>query len=152
MCEPGDPPRATLLFFGNVGCSHCQSIFGHLLEIQSQLRGEGLDPTMAFVQLKDYECTAAQVASTFPSHSGPVLKDTVSDGMWDAYHADWYEVKIIDMRGCLSAFFAPPDTTSMISGGDLLTAGRQVKEAWRSAMTGACHALVDAGQATESTP
>jgi hypothetical protein len=152
VCEPSDPPRATLLFFGNVGCSHCQSILGQLLEIQSQLRKEGFDPTMAFVQLKTYDYTAKTdiVASTFPEHQGPVLQDTDSGNMWDAYKADWYEVKIIDTHGCLSAFFASPETMSMISGGRLLTSGTQVKEAWISAMGNECHALVDAGVAPPS--
>jgi hypothetical protein len=148
VCEPSDPPRAALLFFGNVGCSHCQAIFGQLLEIESQLRGEGLDPTLAFVQLKDYDTTGAQVAATFPGHRGPVLQDTVSDDMWGAYGADWYEVKVVDMHGCLSAFFAPPDTMGLLSEGRLLTTGILVKDAWRSAMSSECHVLADAGLAS----
>jgi hypothetical protein len=150
VCEPSDPPRATLMFFGNVGCSHCQSIFGQLLEIESQLRGEGLDPTLAFVQLKDWDCTGAEVTSTFPTHRGPVLQDTEKDKMWDAYGADWYEVKIIDTHGCLSAFFASPETYDLISGGQLKTTGSLLKQAWISAMGNECHVLVDAGVATGS--
>jgi hypothetical protein len=152
VCEPSDPPRASLLFFGNVGCSHCQGIFGQLLEIESQLRGEGLDPTLTFVQLKDYDTTGAQVTATFPEHRGPVLKDTASDDMWGAYGADWYEVKILDTHGCLSAFFAPPDTMGLLSEGRLLTAGILVKAAWRSAMSSECHVLADAGLASGNAP
>jgi hypothetical protein len=144
LCEPS-VPTATLMFFGNLGCSHCQSIFSQLLEIESQLRSEKLDPTLAFVQLNTWDYTGEQAASTFPTHRGPVLQDTTSTNLWDLYGADWYEVKIIDTHGCLSAFFAPPDTMNLVSSGDLTTAGTLVKEAWRSAMSSECHVLPDAG-------
>jgi hypothetical protein len=152
VCEPSDPTRATLLFFGNVGCSHCQAIFDQLLEIQSQLRGEGLDPTLAFVQIKNFDPTGAQVATTFPQHRGPVLKDTASDDMWGAYGADWYEVKILGAHGCLSALFAPPDTMGLYADGRLQTTGILIREAWRSAMSSECHVLADAGVATGNAP
>lgn len=144
VCEPTDPPRATAMFFGNLGCSHCQNIFSQLLQLESQLRGEGLDATLAFVQLNTWDYTGEQVTSTFPSHRGPVLQDTTSTNLWDAYGADWYEVKILDTHGCLSAFFAPPDTMNLISSGELTTAGALLKEAWRSAMSSECHVLPDA--------
>lgn len=144
VCEPSDPPRATAMFFGNVGCSHCQNIFSQLLEIESQLRSEGLDATLAFVQLNTWDYTGEQVTSTFPTHRGPVLQDTTSTNLWEVYGADWYEVKIIDTHGCLSAFFAPAETMNLISSGHLTTAGTRMKEAWRSAMSSECHVLPDA--------
>lgn len=147
-CQPG--PRASVLFFGNVGCSHCQHIFGQLLDMEAQLRREGFDPTLAFVQLKDWSYTGAQVTATFPTHQGPVLQDTASDDMWGAYSADWYEVKIIDSHGCLSAFFASPDTMNLMSSGRLQTSGSKVMEAWRSAMGADCHVLPDAGLSSGS--
>jgi hypothetical protein len=152
VCEPGEPPRATLLFFGNVGCSHCQNIFGQLLSIESQLRDEGFDPTLAFVQLKDWSYTGDEVTSTFPKHRGPVLLDTAVANFWDAYGADWYQAKIIDSHGCLSAFFAPPETQNLISDGRLLAAGTLLKDAWISAMGNECHALADAGVGVGSGP
>jgi hypothetical protein len=152
VCEPASPPRAIALFFGNVGCSHCQSIFGNLLLIEEQLRGEGLDPQLAFVQLKDQTYTGEQVTSTFPTHKGPVLQDTgegsSTDGkFWGSYGASWYDVKIIDSYGCLSAFFTSDDTMGLMAGGELQAAGILVKDAWRAAMGSECHALPDAGAA-----
>jgi hypothetical protein len=149
VCEPSAPPRATLLFFGNIGCSHCQNIFGNLLLIESQLRSEGFDPVLVFVQLKTYSYTADEVRSTFPTHTGPVLQDTASEDMWGIYGADWYDVKIIDSHGCLSAFFASPDTENLISGDRLQTTGRLLTEAWSRAMGSECLALPDAGSADE---
>jgi hypothetical protein len=152
VCEPKAPPRATALFFGNIGCSHCQSIFGNLLVIESQLRSEGFDPTLVFVQLKDQTYTAAQVTSTFPTHTGPVLQDTGSEDMWGIYGADWYEVRIIDSHGCLSAFFASSDTQDLISAGELQASGRLLKDAWRAAMGTECPAPPDAGLSDEVGP
>ena len=152
VCEPCAPPRATLLFFGNVGCSHCQVIFGNLLLIESQLRSEGFDPVLVFAQLSDFTYTGDQVTSTFPTHTGPVLQDladadAASENIWTIYGADWYEVKIIDSHGCLSAFFGPGDTQNLISGGQLQASGKLVTEAWRAAMGSECHTLPDAGAA-----
>ncbi len=152
VCEPNVPPRATLLFFGNIGCSHCQNIFGNLLLIGSQLRSEGLDPTLVFVQLKDQSYTGAEVTSTFPTHKGPVLQDTTTEDLWGVYSADWYDVRIIDSRGCLSAFFASPDTQNLIAAGELQAPGKLLKDAWRSAMGTECHAPPDAGLADEVGP
>jgi hypothetical protein len=144
VCEPSTPARAALLFFGNVDCSHCQNIIANLLVIQSQLRGEGLDPLLVFVQLKTFTYSPDHVKATFPTHTGPVLQDTDSDDVWGAYGADWYQVKIIDSHGCLSAFFAPPDTEYLMSGGQLKAPGEQLKDAWRASMGSDCHALSDA--------
>jgi hypothetical protein len=145
VCEPSTPPRAALLFFGNVGCSHCQSIVANLLVIQSQLQSEGLDPLLVFVQLKTFTYTPDQVKTTFPTHTGPVLQDTNGDDAWGAYGADWYQVKLIDSHGCLSAFFAPADTENLMSGGQLQAAGQRLKDAWRAALGSDCHATFDAG-------
>jgi hypothetical protein len=152
VCEPSSPPRPTLLFFGNVGCSHCQSIFGSLLTIESQLQSEGYDPTLVFVQLMDWTYTPEEVASTFPTHKGPVLQDTSSENLWKTYAAEWYDVKIIDAHGCLSAIFGDPDTQNLQFNGELYSVGKLVKEAWRSAMDGACHAPIDAGLSDEVGP
>jgi hypothetical protein len=152
VCEPGAPPRPALLFFGNVGCSHCQSIFGSLLTIESQLQSEGYDPTLVFVQLMDWTYTGEEVASTFPTHKGPVLQDTSSENLWSTYAAEWYDVKIIDTHGCLSAIFGDPDTQNLQFNGELYTVGKLVKEAWRSAMDGACHPPIDAGLSDEVGP
>jgi hypothetical protein len=152
VCEPGDPPRAAALFFGNVGCSHCQSIFGNLLTVESQLRSEGFDPRLVFVQIKTFTFTGVEVQSTFPTHTGPVLQDTDSGDMWGIYGADWYEVKIIDSHGCLNAFFTAPDTMSLISNGELQEPGKLLADAWREAMGSACHAVPDAGFADEVGP
>jgi hypothetical protein len=149
VCEPGAPPRPALLFFGNLGCSHCQSIFGNLLVIESQLQSEGYDPTLVFVQLMDFTYTGEEVASTFPTHQGPVLQDTSSENMWSTYAAHWYDVRIIDTRGCLSAIFVDPDTQNLLSNGELQATGSLVKDAWRSAMGSECHAPIDAGLADE---
>jgi hypothetical protein len=151
-CEPGAPPRATALFFGNVGCSHCQTIFGNLLLIESQLRSEGFDPILVFVQLKDWTYTGDQVISTFPTHRGPVLQDTASEDMWGTYGANWYDVKLIDSHGCLSAFFASTETQGLISDGELRSPGRLLKDAWRAAMGRECHAAPDAGLSAEAGP
>jgi Cys-rich repeat protein len=145
VCEPGAPARATALFFGNVGCSHCQHIFGNLLLIESELRSEGFDPMLVFAQLATYTHTGEEVASTFPTHTGPVLQDTANEDMWRLYGADWYEVKIIDAHGCLSAFFNPIDTMNLIADGQLQASGTLLKDAWRSAMGGECHPMPDAG-------
>jgi len=149
VCEPSASPQATVLFFGNVGCSHCQNIFGNLLLIESQLRSEGFAPMLAFVQLKDYSYTGDQVTSTFPTHKGPVLQDTAGEDMWGSYGANWYDVKIIDSRGCLSAFFAEPDTQNLISDGEIQAPGKLLKDAWRAAMETECHAPPDAGSDAE---
>jgi hypothetical protein len=150
VCEPGAPPQATVLFFGNVGCSHCQIIFGNLLLIESQLRSEGFAPMLAFVQLKDYSYTGDQVTSTFPTNKGPVLQDTASEDMWGIYGASWYDVKIIDSHGCLSAFFAERDTQNLISDGEIQAPGKLLKDAWRAAMGTECHAPPDAGADAEA--
>jgi hypothetical protein len=147
VCEPGASPYTAALFFGNVGCSHCQHIFGDLLRIQAQLHDEGLTPTLVFVQLASFTPSGNEVASTFPSHTGPVLQDTDSEDMWHTYGADWYQVKIIDSYGCLSAFFTSPDTLNLVSGGQLQATGKLLKDAWRSATTAECHAMNDAGTA-----
>jgi hypothetical protein len=139
-CEPDSPPRGTALFFGNVGCSHCQGIFNDLLAIQSRLRDQGLDPRLVFVQLKTFAPTGAEVSSTFPSHTGPVLQDTSAEDMWSIYGAEWYDVKIIDMHGCLAAFFAWPDTENLAN-----EPGKLLEDAWRSAMGQDCPAIPDAG-------
>jgi hypothetical protein len=152
VCEPSAPPRATVLFFGNVGCGHCQGIFGNLLTIESQLRSEGLDPRLAFVQLKTFTFTGDEVSTTFPTHRGPVLQDTDGEDMWGLYGADWYDVKIIDSQGCLSAFFAWPDTGNLISDGELQEPGQRLKDAWRAAMGTECHPMPDAGPADEVGP
>jgi hypothetical protein len=152
VCEPNVPPRASLLFFGNIGCSHCQGIFGNLLVIGAQLRSEGLDPTLVFVQLKDWTYTGAEVTSTFATHNGPVLQDTASEDLWRVYGADWYDVRIIDSRGCLSAFFASGDTQNLMGDGELRESGKLLKDAWRSAMGTECHAPPDAGLADEVGP
>lgn len=152
VCEPPASPRGTALFFGNVGCSHCQSIFGNLLVIESELRREGLDPTLVFVQLKTFGYSGDEVAATFPTHTGPLLQDTDREDMWAIYGADWYDVKIIDSHGCLSAFFSSDDTHYLISGGQLLASGKLVKDAWRSAMGSECHAMADAGLTAEVGP
>jgi hypothetical protein len=154
VCQPSAPARATVLFFGNVGCSQCQVIFGNLLLIESQLRSEGFDPVLVFVQLKDFSPTGDQVTSTFPTHTGPVLQDlaseeAASDNIWSIYGALWYDVKIIDSHGCLSAFFARPDTENLISNGQLQTPGTLLKDAWRAAMGSECHAPPDAGAGPE---
>ena len=152
VCEPSDPPRATLLFFGNIGCPHCQGIFGNLLLIESQLRGEGFDPMLVFVQLKTFTYTGDQVTLTFPTHEGPVLQDTDSEDMWGVYGADWYDVKIIDSQGCLSFFLAAPDTEDLIAGGELQGSGDLLKDAWRAAMRSECQAMPDGGPADEVGP
>jgi hypothetical protein len=138
-----------VLFFGNIGCSHCWTIFGDLLFIESQLRGEGFDPVLVFVQLKSFTYAGDQVTSTFPTHRGPVLQDTASEDMWGIYGADWYDVKIIDPSGCLSAFFASDVTQSLISGDQLLASGMLLKDAWRAAMGTGCPVRPDAGPADE---
>jgi hypothetical protein len=148
VCEPGVPPRATVLFFGNLGCSHCQGIFRNLLLIESQLRDEGLGPTLVFVQLKDYTYTASEVTSILPTHTGPVLQDTGSADFWGIYNADWYEVKIIDSHGCLGALFSSNDTMDLVAADQQLRpSGQLLKDAWRSAMGTDCHLLPDAGPA-----
>jgi hypothetical protein len=152
VCEPSAPPRATALFFGNVACSHCQAILGNLLLIEAQLRGEGFDPMLVFVQLKDWTYTGDEVTSTFPTHRGLVLQDTASEDMWGRYGANWYDVKIIDSHGCLSAFFASDDTQNLMSGGQLQAPGKLVKDAWRAAMGTECLALPDAGFPAEVGP
>ena len=149
VCEPSAPPSSAVLFFGNVGCSHCQAIFGNLLLIESQLLSEGFDPMLVFVQLKTYTYTGDQVTSTFPNHTGPVLQDTDSVDFWGRYGADWYDVKIIDSYGCLSAFFASDDTQNLISNSQLQSPGELLKDAWRAAMGYECHAMPDAGSAVE---
>ena len=149
VCEPSDPPRGTVLFYGNIGCSHCQTIFGNLLLIESQLQSEGFDPMLVFVQLKTWTYTGEQVTSTFPTHRGPVLQDTDSEDMWGMYGADWYDVKIIDSHGCLSAFFTSPDTENLLSGGEVQGPGTLLKDAWRAAMGSECHTMPDAGSADE---
>jgi hypothetical protein len=152
VCEPGTPPRAAALFFGNVGCSHCQSIFGSLILIASQLRSEGFDPTLVFVQLNSWTYTGDQVASTFPAHIGPVLQDTASEDMWSRYGADWYELKIIDSHGCLSAFFGADKTQNLMSGGQIQEQGILLKEAWKAAMGTECHAAAIPDAAVEDAP
>jgi hypothetical protein len=153
VCEPGVPPRATVLFFGNLGCSHCQGIFRNLLLIESQLRGEGLSTALVFVQLKDYTYTASEVTSILPTHLGPVLQDTSSEDFWKIYNADWYEAKIIDSHGCLAALFYSVDTMDLVGEGQQLRpSGQLLKDAWRSAMGTACHMLPDAGPADDVGP
>jgi hypothetical protein len=147
VCQPGEPPRASALFFGNLGCSHCQVIFGNLLLIESELWSEGFDPMLVFVQLKDFTYAGADVTATFPTHRGPLLQDTASEDMWKSYGADWYDVKIIDAHGCLSAFFTADDTQYLIAGGELQEAGNRLKDAWRAALGSECHGLPDAGLA-----
>jgi hypothetical protein len=153
VCEPSVPPRPTVLFFGNLGCSHCQSIFRNLLLIESQLWSEGLGPMLAFVQLKDYTYTAGEVTSILPTHTGPVLQDTGSEDMWGVYDADWYQVKVIDSRGCLSALFSSDDTMNLVGADqELQAAGQRLKDAWRAAMGTECHLLPDAGPADDVGP
>jgi hypothetical protein len=149
VCEPSSPPRATALFFGNLGCSHCQAIFDNLLFIESRLHNEGLDPLLVFVQLKTYSYTGEEVSATFPTHTGPVLQDTSGDDMWGSYGADWYDVKIIDAHGCLSAFFTETDTQRLASGGQLQPSGKLLEDAWRAAMGAECPAMLDAGAGAE---
>jgi hypothetical protein len=152
VCEPGAPARATVLFFGNIGCSHCQHIFGDLLLIESELRSEGFDPVLVFVQLKTWTYSGDQVTSQFPTHRGPVLQDTDSEDMWGSYGADWYEVKIIDSQGCLSAFFASDVTQGLVSSGQLQASGELLKDAWRAAMGTECHGMPDAAAGVEVGP
>lgn len=132
-CIAVGPSPGVVLFFGNVTCSHCQSIFKNLLTISSKLRSDQLEPKLAFVQLKTFAHTPAVVSSTFPQHHGPVLQDTESDDAWSSYAADWYDVIVVDSHGCLGQHYRAEQTFNL-SG----NAGLELEKAWRASLSNEC--------------
>lgn len=134
ICLSKSFPTGALLFFGSVKCSHCRYVYDALLTMQQELKAEGDDPRIVWMQLKDVQVDADDVESALGDQVvEPIIQDTDALELWTAYDADWYDVVLIDSHGCLAAHMGP--LTDEQINGDL---HEDLKGAWRKAMSADC--------------
>lgn len=132
LCVPRDLPDGTALYFASVFCIHCTVNIAALRPRMLELEAEGLHPRLVWVQLGAAAATPDGVADHFDaSWDFPVLQDSPDACLWRAFHADWYDLVIVDRRGGPGAprRFGPlaPATTAGEEGD-------RIVEAWREAL------------------
>lgn len=139
ICLKDQKGTSVLLLFGSIACSHCHALYSRLLELRETLVGEGLSPTLLFVNLKSVPLDSGAISSQMPQAVLPLVQDTPTEDVWGEYGATWYEVVLIDRNGCL-----------MWHSGDLLStgglegqAGEAFLQLWRSAEAAQCVTIQD---------
>jgi hypothetical protein len=132
VCIPDSNPGGTLIFFGSVLCSHCQSYFAQLNALRAKLVAEGLPARIVWSQWSGAPVTPAIVQSQLAGANPVVVQDSAAIGMWPAYHADWYFVSILETHGCEGFSFGPLSESTIEQ--ELAT----IEAKWRTSMTTAC--------------
>jgi Cys-rich repeat protein len=134
-CVPDSFPDGVALVFGSVLCGHCRALLDSLLVVRNAIRKEGGKPVLALVQVPDLVVDAKQVTQAMEDRDVPVFQDTVDKGIWQAFHADWYHLVILDRNGCLASHLGPL-TPEDVSG------SQKVHDAWAASLQAVCKPLV----------
>ena len=133
LCVPRDLPDGTALYFASVFCIHCTVNITALRHRMLELEAEGLHPHLVWVQLGAAAATPDGVADHFDATwDFPVLQDSPDACLWRTFHADWYELVILDRRdgpGVPRRFGPLAPATTAGEEGD------RIVEAWREALT-----------------
>jgi len=125
-----DDQPATVLVFGNVGCSHCQALLAEVLDLGASV---GTAPPVVFVQLPTLPVDAATVGIQFAGYTVPVVLDTVALNLTGGFAADWYYVMLVDANGCLAGHWGPLEAIEVRG-----PTGAEIGAAWSLALSGGC--------------
>lgn len=107
VCLNDSFEQGAALFFGSLGCSHCQVLFEKLVQIQQDLQTEQLHPALVFVQLEDRPVTIEDVGRLMETPSAIVIQDDLESLIWETYQADWYHLVVVDQNGCQAEHLGP---------------------------------------------
>ncbi|MBN1771085.1 MAG: hypothetical protein JXB32_07490 [Deltaproteobacteria bacterium] len=98
-CLPGDLPDGTALYFASVYCGHCTTNLDPLRQRMLELESEGLSPRLVWIQLGAAVAGPDAVAGHFDAAwDFPVYQDSPDGALWRAFHAEWYQLVIVDRR------------------------------------------------------
>jgi hypothetical protein len=143
LCIPTADHTARLLFFGSVACSHCRDIYASLLARRDDLRAEGLDARILWMQWKDYPVEPSDIVLFLGENDVEVVADDEATDAWGRMGVfEFYHVIVVDTFGCTAGHWGPV-TPAEIDG----TLGDDMTDAWRNALEGDCPDPVDPGGA-----
>lgn len=132
LCVPHDFEQGTVLFFGSVACGICKVTFEKLYAMVAKLQGEGLAPSVVWMQWQDRLTTSTAVGSSIPDFPVPVLQDTEERDIAGKLGAEWYHVVVVDCDGCLRGHWGP------VTGSGWDAAAPELEAAWRDVLVNRC--------------